>query len=148
MPKYLIYPLYTAVFAIILVVVVPRKEIRRLSIYGIVFGAVVDALAIVFGNVTDLYGYINYGPFGFMGIPFFPPIAWAMFYIQYFYFLPQEKPLIYVYIISGIFYSILFANMIVNLGIFSISHRLLLPLIVFSLWFPAATWGYYKLNSS
>lgn len=55
MPKYWIYPLYAAAFAALLVVAVPRNEIRRLSIYGIIFGAIVDVISVIFGNLTGLY---------------------------------------------------------------------------------------------
>lgn len=145
MPKYFIPLIYTGIFAIILVVAVPKQDIRRLAIYGIIFGAVVDVFTITLGNITGLYGYINYGPFGFMGIPFFPPISWTIFFMLYFYFLPEQRPLLYVYVASAIFYSILFANLIMNLGIFTLSHRWLPSLIVFSIWIPAVTWGFYKL---
>lgn len=140
--------IYTGIFALILVVAAPKKEIRRLGIYGIIFGAIFDVLALIFGNLTGLYGYINYGPFGFMNIPFFPPISWSVFFMLYFYFLPKQKPLLYIYVASGIFYSIFFANLITNLGIFRLTHKILDPLIAFSIWIPTATWGYLRLSKT
>lgn len=83
MPKYFITPIYTGILAILLVATVPKKEIHRLAIYGIIFGAILDILAIIFGRVAGLYGYINYGPLGIMGIPFFAPISWTIFFISW-----------------------------------------------------------------
>lgn len=147
MPKYYIYPIYITIFALILFATVPKKEIQRLSIYGIIFGGIMDVLMLIFGNVTGLYGWINYGPFGFMGIPIISNISWSIFFILYFYFLPTKKPLNYIYASVGILFSILYTNMLIDLGVFKSHNRILLPLIAFVGWFSTATWGYYKLNS-
>lgn len=90
MPKHLIYLIYTFFFGAILVVLVPRQDIRHLSIYGIIFGGIMDVIILIFGNITGLYGWINYGPFGFMGIPIFFNF---MGYILYnvFLFLTEKK---------------------------------------------------------
>lgn len=145
MPQYFITPLYTGIFAIILVAVVPRKEIKRLAIYGIIFGAIFNILSLLIGKITGKYGFINIGPFGIFGIPFFPPISWTLFFMLYFYFMPK-KPLLYIYVALAIFYGILFGNMITNLGIFKLSHKWILPLIIFTVWFSTATWGYLRLS--
>lgn len=147
MPKYLIYPLFTMVFAIILIANVPKKETQRLSIYGIIFGGMMDVLVHFFGYITGLFTWINYGPFGFIGVHLFPNISWSIFYILYFHFLPQLKPMNYIFAGGGIFFSVLYYNMVVDLGILRSSSKLWLPLLGFTIWFSIATWGYYKLNS-
>lgn len=145
MPQNLITPLYTGIFAIIVIAVIPRKEIKRLAIYGIIFGAVFNILSLLIGHITGKYGFMNFEPFGISFIPFFPPISWTLFFMLYFYFMPK-KPLLYIYVASAIFYGILFGNMIMNLGIFKLSDRWLSPLIIFIIWFSTATWGYFRLN--
>lgn len=147
MVQHLIYLINVAVFSLILVIVVPRKDIRRLSIYGIIFGTLMDIIALLIGKATGLFGFINYGPFGFKGISIFASGAWAIYFILYFYFLPENKLLISIYALTGIIFSVLYTNMVIELGIFSTVSRILLPLIVFSIWFTVATWGYLKLNS-
>lgn len=81
-----------------------------------------------------------------MFIPFFPPISWAIFFILYFYFLPERKPFLYIYVAAAVFYSILFSNLIINLGIFSINHKWLIALVTFTLWFSAVTWAFRRLT--
>jgi hypothetical protein len=131
------------------VAVVPRKDIHRLSIYGILFGAIGDVFVIISGKVFGLFEYVNYEPFGLMGIPFFAPISWTIYFILYFYFMPKERPFIYIYVISAIGYSILFGNLLVNLGLMIYHYnRLILPLITFSFWFVLITWGYLKLTKT
>ena len=146
MPKYFIYPIFTMIFSIVLLANVPRKEIRRLSIYGIIFGGILDSLVHLFGYFTGLFSWINYGPFGFIGVHIFANVSWSIFFILYFYFLPLQKPLNYVFVGSGIFFSLMYYNMVVDLGILKSSSRVWLPLLGFVVWFSIATWGYYKLN--
>lgn len=147
MPIFLIYPLFTMAFALILIANVPKKETQRLAIYGIIFGGIMDALVHLFGYITGLFSWINYGPFGFIGVHLFPNISWSIFFILFYYFLPQHKPLNYIFAGGGVFFSVLYYNMVVDLGILKSSSKIWLPLLGFTFWFSTATWGFYKLNS-
>ncbi|WP_347488836.1 hypothetical protein [Desulfoscipio sp. XC116] len=138
--------IYTAIFALILIATVPRNKIRLLSIYGIIFGAVFDIVLVTIANMFGEFGYINYEPFGLMGIHFLAPISWAMFFIMYFYFLPKRKPHVYIYVTVAILYSIAFCQMITKLGVLYLAHGIIDSIIPFLIWFPTATWGYYKLT--
>lgn len=146
MPKYFIYLIFMIGFSVILIATVPKMEILRLSIHGIIFGGIMDVLVHVFGNVTGLFAWINYGPLGVMGIPMFASISWAMFFIMYFYFIPVIKPLNYVFAGASVFFSVLYFNLMIDVGILKSSSRFLVPLMGFAVWFSIATWGYYKLN--
>lgn len=146
MPRFLLHPLYTAVFAVILLAVVPRAEIKRLSIHGIIFGGLIDVLVHAFGYITGLYAWVEYGPFGFIGVHIFANIAWAIYFIIFFYLLPEKKPLNYLFVGTGIFYSVIYYNLVLDLGIFIAKSRLLFPLVGFSFWFIIVTWGFYKLE--
>ncbi|MBC2724166.1 hypothetical protein [Desulfosporosinus sp.] len=147
MPKYLIYPLYVAVFAVILAVAVPRKDIYRLSIHGIIFGGAAEFILHMFGKFTGLYVWYDHGPLGYKGIQIFSPVSWGIFFILYYYFLPKHKPLNYIYMVVAIFFSILYTNLVISLGVFYCYDRFFVPLIAFIVWFSVATWGYYKLNN-
>lgn len=147
MPKYLIYPLYVAVFAVILVVTVPRKDIQRLSIYGIIFGGATEVILHMLGKTTGLFGWYNHGPLGYNGIQIFSPVSWGIFFILYYYFLPKYKPLNYIYMVVAILFSILYTNIVMSSGVFYCYDRFFIPLIAFIFWFSLATWGYYKLNN-
>ena len=146
MPISLIPFLYTAVFAAILVAVVPRSEIRRLAIYGMIFGGLFDVIVVEAGNLLGEFRYINYEPFGLMDLHFMAPISWTIFYILYFYFLPERNGYRYLYTLMGIFYSMLFCQMITKLGVLSLGHGIIDSIIPFVLWFPVVTWGYLRLT--
>jgi len=138
--------IYSFIFAAILVAAVPKNEIRRLSIYGIIFGAVFDVVLVEIANLTNSFRYINYEPFGMLGLHFMAPISWAIFFIIYFYFLPKKKPYIYIYTITAVFYSMLFCQMITKLGVLELVHGTIDSIVPFVIWFPTVTWAYYKLE--
>jgi len=146
MPKYYIYLIFAIGFCLILIAIVPKTEIRRLSIHGIIFGGMLDVLVHVFGNVTGLFAWINYGPLGILGLPIFPSISWAIFFIMYFYFIPVIKPLNYVFALVSVFFSVVYFNLMIDLGILKASSRFLVPVMGFAAWFWIATWGFYKLS--
>ncbi|GAB6137924.1 hypothetical protein [Halanaerobaculum tunisiense] len=65
MPIHFNFAIYTGVLALVLVTLIPRKTIRELIIYGIIFGAIGDFLAIfIVTHLLGWGGYINYGQFG------------------------------------------------------------------------------------
>jgi len=137
---------YSFIFALILVLVVPKKEIRRLSIYGIIFGAVFDAVLVITAAWMGWFAYINYEPFGLFGIHIMAPISWAIFFIIYFYLLPERKVYRYIYQAAAVFYSMLFCQMITKIGVLQLSHGIIDSIVPFVIWFPLATWGYLKLT--
>ncbi|HYH02864.1 MAG TPA: hypothetical protein VEC37_07165 [Bacillota bacterium] len=137
---------YTAIFSIILVNVVPRKDIHRLFIYGLIFGGIFDVVVVSLANLIGEFKYINYEPFGLIGIHFMAPIAWTVFFIIYFYLLPDKKIYCYTYLVAAIFYSIMFCQMITKLGVLLLAHGIFSSIAPFIIWFPVATWGYLKLT--
>ena len=150
MPTFFVYPIYTIVIFILTYSIVPRHEIRYLIRYGIVFGAVTDALMIIlFTKILGLGGYINFGSFAFKGIPIFPLIAWAMYYVLYLYLLPRDKPWLYIFPIAAAFFSVLFSNVLQNLGIFKWNWgTIIVPSIIYLFWHITVTWLYLKIQHS
>lgn len=148
MPKQFIYPIYTSIIAFITFALVPRKEIRRLAMYGIFFGAVTDVFFILLVGIIGMGKYINYKYFGAFGIPLFPPIAWTAYFILYLYILPKNKPWNYLFpaIASG--YSVFLSNILQAMGIlkWNYGNPLLPLLIIYAPWHYAVTWAYFRLT--
>ena len=147
MPEHFIYPIYTGILALLAFALVPRKEIRRLGIYAIVFGGLVDVLAILlFTKVLGMGGYINFKYFGAFGIPLFPPIAWTAYYILFLYFMPQNKPWKYIFpVIAGCF-SLYFSYFLQEIGIFRWNYGspVLHLLIIYLPWEFSVAWIYLR----
>jgi hypothetical protein len=138
----LIYPLYTTILAVILIVLVPRKRIKHLLKYALVFGAITDVVIILILKVLDLGGYINYQSFHAFDIPFFPPLSWTIWFILFFEHMPKEKGWQIVYVLTAAIASVFFSNLLQNLGIFMWKkNNLLVPLIVYTSWFSFAKLG-------
>jgi hypothetical protein len=149
LPGWSIYTIYTGILAIILSVAVPRIKIKKLAIYGIIFGAVADIFWILLIGVLGVARYINYGPFGFLGLPFFPPIAWTIYFIIYFYFLPRKNFWPYVFAFIAAIYSIVFSNVLNNLGIFKWTiSNVWVPFFIYVIWHVGVTWIFLKLKKS
>jgi hypothetical protein len=147
MSLYYVYPLYTSTLAIVLYLLVPQRFIRSLLIYGIIFGATIDFVTIIIVTlVLGFGGYVNYGPFGFMSIPFFPLFAWSCYFILYLYFLPP-KPFVYIYPIIAAAYSTLFSNVLQNIGIFKWNYgRILIPFTIYVIWHLTVTCVYIRIR--
>ncbi|MCF8012166.1 MAG: hypothetical protein K9L17_13145 [Clostridiales bacterium] len=148
MPLYFINPIVAVILFLLVIAVVPRIEIRRLAFYGIIFGAIIDMFNIlIFTKVLGIGSYINYGPFEFLDIPFFPLISWVAYFILFFYFLPKERPWDYIYVLSAASLSTMFSNILVNLGVFKWNYgELFVPYMIYLTWFALVTMAYYKLN--
>lgn len=147
MPTNLIPFIYTGIFAVVVIAVIPRNEIHRLSIYAIIFGGMFDVIVVTVANLLGAFKYINYGALGFMGIHILAPTAWTLFFILYFYFLPYKRTAyLYIYVTGAIIYSIAFCQMLYKLNILFLAHGLIDSIIPFVIWFPLAIWGYLKLK--
>ncbi len=144
-PLYSIYLLYTSILALIMVVLIPRKDIYKLALLGVFYGALIDIFWIVFIGLIGAGGYLNYGPLGFKNIPFLPPIAWTAFFIMYLYFSPEKKPWNYIFAFIAAGYSVLFSNVLSNLGIFHWTFsKVLFPFGLYLTWHLFVTWSYMK----
>lgn len=150
MPNQFIYPIYTGVLSLLAFVLLPRKEIRRLAIYAIVFGGLFDVLAILFfTKFLGMGGYINFKNFGAFGIPIFPPIAWVAYYIMFLYILPRNKPWNYIFpVVAGCF-SLYFSYVLQALGIFRWNYGspILHLFAVYLPWECAVAWVYLRLTN-
>ena len=145
MPIYYFHLIKLAIFLLSLVILVPRNEIRRLTIYGIIFGSFYDVIGLTIGYFTNTFRWINFNPFGYGYIPIDSPISWCTFFIMYFYLLPKNKQFIYIFPIAGVVMSMIYSRVLVNLKMF-IEPVLFLRIANFILWFSLATWGYLKLK--
>ncbi|MCR3921443.1 MAG: hypothetical protein NUK65_02865 [Firmicutes bacterium] len=146
MPVEFLHPLKAIIFILLMVVLVPKAEIRRLAGYGLLFGSVYDVIGLTIGHLTKAFSWINFGRFGYGYLPLDSPISWCAFYIMYFYLMPKHKPLIYLFPISGVVMSMIYSRVLVNFGMFDEPDSFLLRVANFSVWFTYATWGYLKLN--
>lgn len=148
MPTHFIYPIYAGLLALLTFIVVPRKEIHRLSFYAIVFGGVFDVLAVGFYSKIGMVDWVNYKPFGAFGIPFFVPLSWIAYFTIFLHFMPQNKPRKYIYPLITSGFSLQFAYVLQELGIFQWHYSPLLLLgMVYLPWQYSVAWLYWRLEA-
>ncbi|NLZ93246.1 MAG: hypothetical protein GX922_04410 [Firmicutes bacterium] len=149
-PSHYVYPIYTVILALILIALVPRKEIKELLIFGITFGAVLDVTIIAaVSKLLELGGHLNFEPFGAFGFPFFPPIAWAIWFILFFYFLPTELPWLILYVLTAAAMAVMFSNVLLNLKVFTWNYgRVIVPFLVYAPWFFFSAWAFRRLTQN
>jgi len=145
LPLYFIYMFYTAALGVIAIILVPKSSFKTLAFHSIFFGALYDVFWIILIGLTGAGGYINYGPFGFSSIPFFPPIAWTIFFIMFFYLLPENTLWSFLFALVGALYSMFFSNILQNLGIFVWNYGdYIVPFIIYFVWLTSATFIYRR----
>jgi hypothetical protein len=88
-------------FGLAAVVIIPKKELRKFFVYGLIFGGAGDLLLIlVMGTLLHQLKYLNMGVFNIFGIfPFWTPLAWTFTLMFFLYCLPLRKIIYYPYII-------------------------------------------------
>lgn len=96
----LYYPALALIMLLFVLVFVPRKEIKRLFWFSVLWGTGLDLTIILIVKALNLFHYINSAPFEFYGSPIFINLSWAPAVILFFYFLPTSKIkyIIYIYI--------------------------------------------------
>ncbi|MBM7624220.1 hypothetical protein [Sporohalobacter salinus] len=148
MQTFWVYPIYTSILGIILKAIVPRTAIKRFAIYSIILGGIGDfIILLILKYIFNIGLYVNYFPFGTSGFPFFPPLAWSIWFILYFYFLPNERFLKIIYIVIAAAYSAFFANVLLNLNIIKWNYeRIFLPFGIYLVWFSIVTWIKIKME--
>lgn len=146
MPLYYIYPFYTGILALIAFIIIPRQYICKLAAISILLGGIFDVGVVLFIKLLGVGGYLNFGPFGFWGIPFFPPIAWSIYFLMYFYLLPNNKIWAYIFPLISAVYSTFFSNILVNLGIFQWNYgKFIVPFLIYFSWHFSITWAFLHL---
>lgn len=143
LPLHFIYIIYTTGIGITALVLVPKRHLRELAFQSIILGGLYDVFWILLLYLLGAGGYQNYGPFGFLMIPFFPPIAWTIFFMMYLYILPKSSLGKYLFALIGAMYSTLFSNVLHNLGIFRWNYgRIVFPFMLYLVWLTSATYLY------
>jgi hypothetical protein len=112
------------------------------------FGGVFDvAIIALVSKLLGVGGHINHGPFGAFGLPFFPPFAWTIWFLMFFYFMPEKLVQIVFFVLTAAAASVMFSNVLVNLGIFTWNYgKVIVPFIIYGVWFSLSASGYKRLK--
>lgn len=100
LPNSLYYPAFAVTMLFFVLAFVPRKEIKKIFWFSVLWGTGLDLILILLFKVLNLYHYVNADPFDFYGSPIFINLAWAAAVMLFLHFLParKEKYILPVYI--------------------------------------------------
>lgn len=151
MPVRYYYPVFALLMFTLMLLLVPRKVIRRLLWFGMIWGAAVDlTLILIFSVWLKLYRYEQTFPFDFYGVPIWINLAWAAAVIMFLYFLPEGKLKVpfYLYLTAFSMCSVFIGEVFVKLGMIKeIFWDELLRFPVTFMWFYGVAWNYKYLTA-
>lgn len=144
------YIIFAVLMFLMMVVLVPRKRIKQLFWFSLLWGPTVDVVLVLIFSAVQLYQYQYLKPFEFLGAPIWNALAWTPAIILFIHFLPERKEryVIPVYIgtfsMIGVFVGAYYSEF----GLVRDIHfHYLLRFPIWYLWLSAAYWHYRKLQS-
>ncbi len=108
----LYYPAFAFIMLFFVLVFVPRKELKKIFWFSLLWGTGLDVTLVLLFKALKLYHYVNADPFNFYGSPMFINLAWAAAVMLFIYFLPARKEkyilLLYIatYAMLGVFIGV------------------------------------------
>ncbi|HEX7714526.1 MAG TPA: hypothetical protein VF531_10955 [Bacillota bacterium] len=134
----------------LVIVFVPRREIKKLFWFSLLWGSMVDFLLVELFRLLNFYRYENSFPLEFYGSPIMLNLAWSQAIILFIHFLPRRKEW---YVLP--FYIAMFSMIGTAIGVFfknaglirEIHWNELLRFPVWVVWFYGVCWHYNRLRA-
>lgn len=144
MIHHLVYPILIVLLVLLVIMTIPRRSLRILVPYGVVFGGLLSSLHFFFlGNVFKIFRFDKLGIFEVGGIPLLSAVAWTFIVMTYLYFWPKNNRYLgYFYAFSWAFLATAFSEVVRQAKIFTCQtwYYPLPMLLVFSAKFALITW--------
>jgi hypothetical protein len=87
----LYYPVFAFTMLFFALVFIPRKEIKKIFWFCLLWGTGFDFILIMLFKILNMYHYVKADPFDFYGSPIFINLAWAPAVMLFIHFLPARK---------------------------------------------------------
>jgi hypothetical protein len=146
----LFYPVFLALVALIVLIIIPGKLRKEYFIYGLIIGALGDVIAVaVFQNVLHFIWFKNLGIFNVMGQMVLSPLCWLFTVMLFLYFLPNRRWFLYTYVAIWAMASVAFGYMVHNVRLFDFKSWFypIPAYFTFLGWWVFATW-FFKRNNN
>ncbi|HHY15767.1 MAG TPA: hypothetical protein GX521_06800 [Firmicutes bacterium] len=141
----LFYPSLILVLVTFILLTVPRRTLRVLIPYGIVFGGLLETLYVwIFQDLLKIIHFQHLGVFECAGHPFFSALAWVLIIVFYLYFWPQGSPFLgYAYYFSWAVLATAFSQLVKHAGLFHYASWFFpFPMFLsYLLWFALPSWA-------
>lgn len=148
MSKTLYYIIFASITAVTVVIVIPKKELKKYFLYGLIFGACGDVLVY---STLHAFGLVKYKNFGGLGIwedySLATLLTWLFTFMCFLYFLPTKRWFTVIYIAAWSVLNYSIGVVMRNYGMFEFAGKNGYWLFaVFALWYSFAAYAFRKLE--
>ncbi len=142
------YIIFVAITAIGAYAIIPKQDLKKYFLYGLVFGAVGDILVYSTIHSLGLAGYLGFEELKVLNdYSIFTPITWLFAFMIFFYFLPVRPVFLIIYIAAWTALNYSVGLVMENLGLFWHAHiYYYFEPLVFAAWYSIAAFGFRKLE--
>ncbi|WP_132017845.1 hypothetical protein [Hydrogenispora ethanolica] len=136
-----LYILFAFIMLSFMLVFVPKREIKKLFWFGLLWGSTLDFIVETLFSVLHLIKYLNIEPFNLGVLPLWTVLSWTPTNIVFIYFLPEQKKR-YIFWL----YILMYSGLTAAVGTILVQLRLLV-FIHWSVvhWFILAVIFYYLM---
>lgn len=145
----LFYPVYLAIVFSFTLIFIPKKEYKEYLIYGLINGGLTDMIAVgIFANLLHFMWFKNGGIFFTMGQIYLSPPCWTFSIMLFLYFLPAQRPFLYLYILNFTMYSFGYGLMVHNCGLYDFKSWFYYSIapFIFLAWYSFSAWIFRKTS--
>lgn len=144
------YPVYMLLGFIIVVIFVPKKDLKEYFTYGVILRGLGDLVVVaIYQNLFQVMWFQNAGIFSVLGQNLLSPPSWILTIIIYLHFLPHRKVFMWVYTLAFAAFSVGYGYLVRNAGLFDFKPWLYpyLSFLTFLLWWVIITWLFCKTST-
>lgn len=150
MTNTLFYPAYILIAFIIVLLTIPKKDLKEYFIYGVLFGGLGDVVVVaLFQNLLHIISFKNAGIFNVLGENLLSPPSWILTVMIFLRFLPLRKVFQYAYVLGFAVFSVGYGYLVHNVGLFDFKPWFypFFAYLTFLFWWSAITWVFIKTSS-
>ena len=145
----LFYPTFLLVTFILTLIFIPRSKYKRYFVYGFLVGGLGDVVVVtILQNLLHIMWFKNHGIFYVLGHIALSPPSWTVTIMIFLYFLPSRRWFLYPYVVTWALYSVGYAYLVHNVGLYDFVPWLY-PVPIYFLflgWWSFAAWLFIKTS--
>lgn len=145
----LFYPSYLLIAFIIVLLTIPKKDLKEYFIYGVLLGGLGDVIVVgLFQNLLNVIFFKNAGIFNVLGQNILSPPSWILTVMIFLRFLPSEKTFRYIYVLAFAVFSVAYGYLVHNVGLFDFKPWFYpyFAYLTFLFWWSIITWVFLRTS--
>ncbi|WP_407313078.1 hypothetical protein [Desulfosporosinus sp. SB140] len=144
------YPTYILVAFIVVVIAIPREDLKEYFTYAMIFGGLGDIVAVgLFQNLFHIIWFKNAGIFNVLGQNLLSPPSWILTVMIFLRFFPSQKVFRYIYVLGFAVYSVAYGYLVHNVDLFDFRpwYYPFFAYITFLAWWTIISWVFIRTST-